>query len=343
MHRSVQRAPRVRRLAHQLLVSVGAFALVSLTRPALSSAAECDAIESPCVPASPLWTRAGQSRWLTVPSPELARPGELSLNLTSDYTYKPLLLKVPSPDPEGREIRLVHHRVSTTVGARYAPSEGVELGLAVPLVVYQTGAGTKAITDRDADPIATTALVDPRLEGRYRLWEGEPGNLDAGAIVVFPLGNQDAHAGEPSLVFAPELIWGVRVGAFSLGAEVGVRLRKSVDLGNASYGSQLSVALAADAELLERWLSLAAEAQLLSGFAPRTTQLDPSTRTSHLERPAEWLAGVRSEPISRLQLSLLAGTALPLGSETSGNASESFASLGAARFHGVFDLRYRFQ
>ncbi len=322
---------------------MAAFALVSVALPGHAWATDCDAPQSPCVPASPLWVRAGQSRWQSLPSPELAKRGQLSLNLTSEYAYKPLLLEVPSPDPDGREIRLVHHRVGSTIGVRYAPLAGAELGLSLPFVLYQTGAGTSAITDRSADPIASTTLSDPRVEARYRLLEGGFGSLDGGGIILLPLGNKEAHAGEPSFVVAPELIWGAQLGAFSMGGGLGVRLRKAVDLGNASYGSQLALQLAVDVEVVEQWLSLVSEAQLLTGFAPREVQIDANTRTSHLERPAEWLAGVRSQPIERLQLSLVAGTALPFGSETTQSKTESFASLGAARFHTLLDARYRFE
>lgn len=334
------RCLRARRSVSQL--ATGAVLLAGLLLPGLAGAADCDAPQSPCVPATSLWIRPGQSRWQSLPSPELGATGDLSVSFTSEYIYKPLLLRVPSPDPEGREIRLVHHRVGASVGARYVPIENVELGLALPLVLYQTGAGTAALTDSSADAIATTAIGDPRIEARYRVLEGAPGALDAGASILFPLGNRDAHAGEPSFVIAPEFIWGRSFGVLSASGGLGVRLRRAVELGNATYGSQLSIQLALDARLLERWLSLTAEAQLLSGFAPRTTQVDSRTRTSHMERPAEWLAGVRSEPVQRLQLSLLAGTALPTGSETSSNGGETFASLGAARFHGIFDARYRF-
>lgn len=334
---------RPRCTAFRRWLTLGGLGLLALTHPRPAQATDCNAPQSPCVPASPLWIRAGHSRWQSLPSPELGQPGALSLNLTSEYAYKPLLLGVPSPDPEGREIRLVHHRVGTTVGMRYSPLDRAEVGLSVPFVVYQSGAGTAAVTDRSAEPIPSAALADPRLEGRYRLAETDYGAVDAGMLLAIPLGDRTAHAGEPSFVIAPELIWGGRLGRFGLSGGLGFRLRKAVDLGNATYGSQFALQLAFDAEIIERWLSVTAEAQVLSGLSAREVQLDAETRTSHLERPAEWWAGIRSEPIEGLQLSLLAGTALPFGSESTRNGSESFASLGAPRFHGFFDARYRFE
>ncbi|MCA9626359.1 MAG: hypothetical protein KC766_01780 [Myxococcales bacterium] len=340
MPSSLERAHRAQ--LHHARRALGVLGLLAVWIPAEALAADCDAAQSPCVPASSLWVRAGYSRWQSLPAPRLTEPGQLSVNLTGEYAYKPLLLEVPSPDPDGREIRVVHHRIGTTLGARYSPVSGVEVGLSLPFVAYQTGAGTSAVTDRSADPIPRSALGDPRLEARYRLTDGDYGSFDAGAFILFPLGNQSAHAGEPSFVIAPELIWGGRLGRLSMGGGLGVRLRKTVDLGNASYGSQLSLQLALDLEIVERWLSLATEAQVLSGFVAREVQVDADTRTRHLERPAEWLAGVRSEPLERLQLAIMAGTALPFGSETTRTHSETFASLSAARFHGLLDARYRF-
>lgn len=306
--------------------------------------AECvsDGALSPCVPANALWTRAGASRWVGLPDPHLLTPLGTSYSVTGEYQYQPLILVAPSPDPDGREIQLVRHRVTTTLGVRIGITHRLEAGLSVPLITYQSGAGTRGVSDRAADGVPAQALADPRLESRYRvLADADLGSLDAGLSLSFPLGNSSAHAREPSVVAAPELIWQIELGRFSLGVGATGRLRREVTLGTASYGNQIGATVATEVTLVERWLSVGVEAWTLTGLVAHDTADAAAGRASHIDRPAEWLLNVRSSPADGLGLSLGGGTAIPLSTEVTGGGTQYLAGLGTSTAHLLLSVQYR--
>lgn len=323
---------------------VGSLSALVLCCTSLNARGECasEASLSPCVPANAFWTRAGASRWSALPDPRLLPALEASYNLELEYQYKPLLLLAPSPDPDGREIALVRHRLTTTLGARLGVTDALELALSLPVVSYQTGAGTSGVTDRVADEVASPALADPRLESRLRVLPVSGlGSLDAGLTLSFPLGNESAHAREPSVVAAPELLWQLELGRFSAAAGASLRLRRTATLGTASYGNQLGGMLAADLSVVERWLGVSVQAWALTGLAAHETANGALGRTRHVDRPAEWLVSVRSSPLADITLSLGGGAAIPLSTETTSSGTQYFGGLGASTARLLLGVQYR--
>ncbi|MBX3182105.1 MAG: hypothetical protein KIT72_10385 [Polyangiaceae bacterium] len=333
--------------------------LALLLCTARARAADCTPAsrQSPCVPASALWVRPGASPFLLLPDPEPEAAGRVSVSLTGEYSLSPLTLEAASPDPAGREIPVVKHRVGLTAGARLGLGQGLDLGLSLPLVLFQEGTGARAVTSRSASPLPQQALGDPRLEARFQLLHVDDFRAAISNTLLLPLGDESAHAGERGFVMAPELLGSYQRGRLQLSAALGARLRQPVELGGAEHGTELGALFGARLTALPRWLTLSAELSVSSGLSWVTTESAGGATSERLERPAAWLLGIATTPTPELRVLLAGGGALPLSvtERTSppqgalpGSGAEPVsdthlsAALGVPAFHGLLSLQYQF-
>lgn len=222
--------------------------LVAVSPPAWAG---CDPPSgvSTCFDADNVWITAGQGRFLTIaPAAELPE-SKLAFAAAGTFIDRPILLNVPSPDPEGRDIPVVRDAVNLHLSWAFAPRSGFEVTLSTPMTLYQSGSGAEGLTSQSAPPLERTAVHDARVGVGVVLPVPEAAARAAGLAakarfeLALPTGDESAYAGAGGPVAAPSLALGMRTGSLFGGAEVGARLRSSVPFASARVGSALLTAV----------------------------------------------------------------------------------------------------
>jgi hypothetical protein len=310
--------------------------------------ADCAGPISPCIDANAAHWAPGSS-FVGLDSAPLRQPGAYTLLLGGEWLQRPWTLHVDSPDPDGREVRVVNERLDVTLATRVGVSRSVELGFALPFVAHQTGSGVEGVTAQNASPLVSSTVRDPRFEIGYGLEAGGErplwtlrGNLGA----VFPLGDSAASAGGSGLTFEPSLGGVLHFGRLTAATLVGLRLRPSVAVADVRYGNQLEARLGLGLRVLEKpGLNLGLEASMLPTLAeqPAFRNADGSAVTNTSFVPAEWLATVAISPMQNLRIVAGFGGGLPLSTQTVVDAdgtshTESYLGLTSPRFRALFGI-----
>jgi hypothetical protein len=308
--------------------------LALLAVPRSAAAKDCDnPLVSSCINSDTLWPNPGPMRFVGVSGTETTARGLVSFGLLATYQSQPILLRVASPGPGGSEQAVVDDQVNGNFLFGYGVTDRFQLDLALPVTFAQTGAGTSPLTGgtslrdtavRDlrfgfAYALVPRLRVDP-VEGTAAGGPGRDWSLAARFHTSAPTGNDKDFAGEPSAVFIPSLAGDYRVKRLFFGADLGARLRPTTEFAGARVGSQLTTALGAGYDILDReLLAVLLEARAYWNFAEQheTTQsafgISSTPRTSDKYIvPAEWMLGVRSAPIAGGDVSLHAGGGGPI-------------------------------
>jgi hypothetical protein len=271
----------------------------------------------------------------------------LGFGLVTSYLTRPVVLLLPSSDPQGSEVVAVRDLVDATPLFSLGLTDRLELDLAVPVALYRSGLGVSPLTSQSSEPIAHTAMRDLRTGATLRLLGrsydpscNDPLAMAARLELALPTGAHDSFAGDAAVVASPSLAAEWRPQPFVLGAEVGARVRRTADLAGSRIGSQLAVALGAGIDVLEKSrLGVFAEmAALPTLAAQRELARDPLTgdRVDAGGRPPlvpiEWQLGVRSADLlaSGVSIGLGAGSSLALGE----------SGVTSPRFRATLSLRY---
>jgi len=265
---------------------------------------------------------------------------------------RPIILNMASPGPGGSEQFVVDNQVNGNFMFAYGVTDRLELDFGLPLTFVQTGAGISPLTGgRDLRDTAvrdlrfgfTYALV-PRLRVDPLSPSDDPtsaGRLYAIAarfIATAPTGDSTDFAGERTAVFAPSLAGDLRYGRLFGGAEVGVRMRPVSEFAGGRVGTQLTTALGAGVDVLDRErLAMTLEGRAYyQGVEQHDTQQSAFGITSlpNGKRiiPAEWVLGVRSAPLLGGDISVFAGGGgpIPIGD----------AAITVPRFRFVLGVMY---
>lgn len=337
-------APMLRGLSGALLL-----ALVTMAVPAKATDCAPASGISSCVDANPLWMAAGQARFVSIASPQLTAEDTAAFGVGASYLRRPIALKVPSPDPEGREVAVVDHVVDASLLFGLGIAKRWEITTVMPMALHQTGAGADGATSQRGTPLDATAVRDPRVGVGYGLLQqGDVSQIPGLAAkarleLSLPLGDEAAYAGEPGPVLAPSLALALELGRVTLGSEFGARIRQTTTLATARIGSQLFSALGVAVDILDgQLLGLGAEAWLAPMLASQDTQLRNGTRIEDaLLVPAEWLFSIRSAPTpdDDVVVQLGAGMGIPMSTET--RVSPGGDRADPSHFLGVTTPAYR--
>ncbi len=309
---------------------------------------------SSCIDSNSLWMTPEGGRFIAIPHARILAPERFTFGVGASYLSRPIVLQAPSPDPEGREVRVVDDAVDATLLWAYGVTRRLELGTALPMALYQTGSGVAGITSQSAAPIARTAARDPRIGASYSLVQRQLSETlgvaaKARLELSLPLGDKAYFAGDRSFVVAPGVVSSVELGRFYAAGSLGLRLRRTADFAGARVGSQLSGAVGAGVDILpRRLLSFSAEAWILPTLASQDHTLPDGTRIQDgVLAPSEWLASVGSSPLASGELTLQAGggMAIPLSGERrvapdGKTSTKHFAGLTTPRFRVVLVVRY---
>jgi hypothetical protein len=325
-----------------LALGIGVVALVPAAAAAEPDACARSASISPCFDADALWLPAGPATFVGFGSPRTLGVGELTLMLGASVARRPLLLTAPSPHPEGREVPAVETTSTLTLGGRVGIGYGLDVGMVLPWVPYQSGTGAKGVTAQQADGLARPVLRDPRvgiaatLLGRT---QNAPFTLGTKLELALPLGNASELAGSAGPTLAPAFGAELLAGRLTLGAELGARLRRAVQFADVNLGSEAVVTAGAAVSLMrEPALAAGVEASL----RPRLVSRSPAAVAGAFDLPAEWLAHLRFEPVRRWAFQLAGGSGIPLSRARVSNGTEAAFGVTAPSFRVLAAARYSF-
>ena len=320
--------------------------VLAWARPALADCSDRSHL-STCFDADNAWPHPGPGYFGFVGGTTTTLPRMVGLGLFATYLSSPVVLAVPSSDPNGAEVVAVRHLVDTTLLFSLGLTDRLDAGIALPVAVYRSGYGVSALSSQHAAPLARTAMRDARLGSTLRLLGcpnpmqcEKPHGLAARVELSLPTGDESSFAGDRSLVVSPSVSGALRSSPFVAGAELGARIRRTADLAGTRVGPQLQVAMAFGVEFWEdAKLAFLVEAMALPTFV---AQHELSFDTASGERvisgtrpalvPAEWQAGFRSADLFGDGVSVLLEGGGPIG------FSES--NVTAPRFRLTFAVRY---
>ncbi len=189
--------------------------------------------------------------------------------------------------------KLVHDQVRLDLLFTVGIWEYVEIGLHLPVVVFQDEEGDPAAAG-DPDPLDETAVGDFRVVPKVRFWKNTRHGF--GLALALPLGLPSgmslANVSDGRVSFAPKVVLDYR---FRQGALVtlnlGYRLRRQVQVANLRVDDQFYYALGAEVPVWRRQLSVLAELYGAVGFTD--TPLDPDRGVDAEEAPLEAALRVR--------------------------------------------------
>jgi OmpA-OmpF porin, OOP family len=160
--------------------------------------------------------------------------GEFRIGLAGHYQSNPLVFNLLSSGTGGntvtRKATIVGNRVTAHLTGAYAIVDWLEVGLQVPLVVFQNGDSNLATTIGVANP-ESFALGTPFIQARLAPWKESKGDVLDLALhlgVGLPVGSLKALTTDNQVNFEPRLGLGKRLGFIRIGAEVGAQLRQGV-------------------------------------------------------------------------------------------------------------------
>jgi OmpA-OmpF porin, OOP family len=270
------------------------FAVLALLPARSASAGDCRPLNgvSPCIDSDNLWPHAGGGPYFAIGDTSTTPAGELSFGLVGSFFTKSVGVRVVSADPAGSSVFLIDTALDVTLLFALGITDRLELTLAAPATLYQTGAGLAQV-DGSAAPLTRSLPRDVRFGFAVAILRRPPdhdGPALAGRLEFdAPTGDDDNFAHGPTAVVIPSLSFSYRIGRVDLAAETMARLRGEAVFANAVVGTQIGVALGASVDILrDRWLSAGAEAFVLPTTAPQLP--DPATGATVPLVPAEWIA-----------------------------------------------------
>lgn len=165
----------------------------------------------------------GARETLTMGTSDLLEAKRLRLTLAAHYAHDPLVFTVD----DRRTGALVGSRLTAHLVAGYGIFDWLEVGLQLPVVLFQGGDDLRG---QGLSPVTATALGAPLLQGRVGfLRQDRGGPLDLGLMlgVTLPLGSTTALTKDPGLglAFVPRLGAGYSFGPVRVGAELGATVR----------------------------------------------------------------------------------------------------------------------
>lgn len=180
--------------------------------------------------------------------------------------------------------------------------EWMELGVAMPVIIAKTSESARVL-DSTIPHDTTVRPGDARLSLKVPIVRGAF-SLSGRMIVSLPSGSQDKFLGAGYWTLYPNLVAAYKIGALSLGAEAGYRLRQRVQLPGLEYDDELQFAFGAAYAVIKP-LSLIAETQVRVGVGGSTLRSN--------EVPLEIDGGVRWHAVKGLTVDLGGGSGVLSG------------------------------
>jgi len=284
-----------------------------------------------------------------MPDTRVIGPGQLGFGAAGELLHQPIVVRAPSPDRDGRDVQVLESAVDVSYFLALGVLRNLELSALASLRVHQSGAGSGGIDSQSSPALSHNAVRDPRLGVAYSLDEAialRGFGLRLALDATMPLGDRDAFATERSFVVMPNVTLGLQRGRWKFSAELGARLRRTVDFAGVELGNQGFFALGFAGSVLPNWLTLSAEVFGLPPLSENPGSAASPRITSTRVFPAEWLLGAHSSFGSGgpWTVSVAAGSGIPLSSETreTSNGAETsyFAGVTTPDFRSLLVVRF---
>jgi cysteine-rich repeat protein len=249
--------------------------------------------------------------WLQVGTGAGRDPLDWNLGFYLDYQRNPLVLWDERTDEVATTI--VGNRLGGQLLGAFAPASWLDLGLALPVVVYQDG---------DDDP-AAGGLGDLRLHLRFELFQTKDGLFTLGLepVVQFPTGTpSEEFMGAGTFRVTPWVLLGFDFGRGGLALNLGYRFTaEDVDVADLTVGDDLRFRLGG-------WV--AAVPETLDVFVELTGVTSIEEPFQHANRsPMELTAALRWHALDSLYVDFGGGAGL-----TNGYATPDFRLFAGLRW-----------
>ncbi len=161
-----------------------------------------------------------QKAGLLIGTGDLLAESQFRVSLVAHYEHNPLVLFQTGQGPRS----VVRNRVTAHLIAAFGITRWLEVGLQLPVVLFQTGENIPQLTRPTA-----TAVGTPWIQARVGLLSEErdqPLDLDFQLGVSLPIGNSAAFTRGPSVGASPRVGAGKKLGLIRIGAQVGALIRQ---------------------------------------------------------------------------------------------------------------------
>ncbi|HTR51869.1 MAG TPA: OmpA family protein, partial [Kofleriaceae bacterium] len=197
--------------------------------------------------------------YLTQESGAVLPRGELDIGAVFDFARDPLVARDPSTGDELMNGGIVENRLGMQIVAGYGALRWLEVGVALPFVLAQSGDLTLVDSSHQ---LSTTALGDMRAFGKAQIWTNGFVQLAGAVDVTLPTGDSSSFTGGTSLSAWPRVILGWTPGALSIAVNAGFRFQQSNMVANATVGDEFTAGAGASYALRPDKAWLLAEAYL---------------------------------------------------------------------------------
>jgi len=205
------------------------------------------------------------------------------------YVNDPLVVKY-----QGDTVyRFVGHQLLMDLTAAMGIWHFFELGMHLPVALYQRGSPPTALIGDGVSALRATALGDLRIVPKVRFWLNRKQGFGLALItgLTLPTGRGLANVSDAGATFEPRLALDYRFGKGTvLAANVGYRLRRSVELANLRVDDELFWGLGAQVPV---WRRLALLGEIHGAVGLRDAAADPDAGIDAEEVPLEVLLGAR--------------------------------------------------
>lgn len=199
------------------------------------------------------------SEWFASESLDLRGHGRVSLGLTGDWAYRPLV----AARSDGKRARaLVRNQLIVQPGMSVVLWERLRVALDVPLLLYTDGNTLSSGGVRYLAPAERVSLGDVRIGAVVRLF-GKYGDWITGAFglhLALPTGSRDAYMGDGSVRAMPHLLIAGDFAGFAYAAKLAAAIRGAkYELLDAHIGSYAYFALSLGVRMFDRRFVLGPE------------------------------------------------------------------------------------
>ncbi len=223
--------------------------------------------------------------------------------------------------------KFVHNQALADITLSMGFSDYFELGVHLPIVMYQDSSGESDPFGVGDTPLGHHAIGDLRIVPKIRFWKNRTHGFGLALIPQFtvPSGLQNENAGDSFLTFEPRLVldYTFKQGTV-IALNAGYRLRRGTEIGKLRQDDEVIFGLGLEVPVYKRQLSLIAEGFGAIGW--ERAAYDPHAGLDIEEFPLEVLGGVRYRSPVGLILTAGGGAGLTDGYGTP--AFRAFLTLG---------------
>lgn len=225
-------------------------ALVAIALPGVASAQSAPPYD-PAIDINNFEYSIGPKSFFTVDNADTADRKQLALDAVVTFMSRPFTVYTTDGDPNnpmitGERTQVVQSLTAAQLTGAYGINEKLQVGANLPVVFSLTGDGLNPASGTPSmTGVSVTGLGDLLLEGKYRLWRSQNGQLRVagigGVTVPTSFGSDDSQfIGDDLPSLRGRLAWTFSNARLALGATAGFIVRKPRTIYASTIGQQLT-------------------------------------------------------------------------------------------------------